>query len=133
MFLVLVFKAFLDHTGVLASLPEALQQLPIPTFLIFVLLFFLGGIISGAAGIIALGAPIAYASFPDAGIPFVILLMSATHAASQLSPTHVCLTVVSEYYGSSLMKLIRRTLPYSLSTILFALLYYLILTVLSSK
>lgn len=129
MFLVLVFKAFLDSTGVLASLPKLLQGLLIPSYLIFVLLFFLGGIVSGASGIIALGTPIAFAAIPDGGVALMVLLMAATHAASQISPTHVCLTVATEYYNTSLMRLMRKTLPYSLATIGFALVYYLVLGV----
>lgn len=128
MALVLIFKAFLDHTGILASLPKILQGLPIPTFLIFVLLFFLGGIVSGASGIVALGTPIAFGAIPNGGAALMVLLMSAAHAASQISPTHICLTVASEYYHTSLMKLMRKTLPYSLATIAFAIVYYLIWT-----
>ncbi|KXT77925.1 DUF401 family protein [Streptococcus sp. DD13] len=127
MFLVLVFKVFLDSTGVLASLPKLLQGLPIPSFLIFVLLFFLGGVISGASGIIALGTPIAFAAVPDGGVALMVLLMATTHAASQVSPTHICLTVVSEYYDTSLLQLMKKTLPYSFATIVFALCYYLLL------
>lgn len=124
MFLVLVFKQFLEATEVLKVLPLILQGLPIPTFLVFTLLFFLGGIVSGASGIIALGTPIAFAALPNGGLPLMILLMATTHAASQISPTHVCLTVVSDYYGSSLLGLMRQTLPYSLATIAFAIAYY---------
>ena len=39
-----------------------LLTLPIPSYLVFVILFFVGGIISGSSGIIALGTPIAFAT-----------------------------------------------------------------------
>ena len=58
-FLVLVLKEFIQFTGVLLILPQVISQLPIPPFLTFAILFFLGGIISGAQGIIALGTPLA--------------------------------------------------------------------------
>ncbi|MEG2185659.1 MAG: hypothetical protein RRY12_13340, partial [Cloacibacillus sp.] len=61
-FLVLVLKEFIDHTGVLQTLPDTLSTLPIPPALVFALIFFLGGIISGSNGIIALGTPLAFAS-----------------------------------------------------------------------
>ena len=54
-FLVLTLKEFLAWTGVLEELPAAMSVLPIPTYLIFALLFFVGGIVSGASGIIAAG------------------------------------------------------------------------------
>ncbi|MBM7642688.1 DUF401 family protein [Streptococcus loxodontisalivarius] len=126
---VLYFKEFLSLTGALAELPNALSHLPLPTFMIFVILFFLGGIISGASGIIALGTPLAFAAMPSAGVALLVLLMCSAHAASQISPVHVCLTVASDYYHISLGDLIKKTLPASLLFILLMIGYYLVLTV----
>ncbi|EHJ55650.1 hypothetical protein STRUR_1740 [Streptococcus urinalis 2285-97] len=53
--------------------------------------------------------------------------MCSAHAASQISPTYVCLSVASESYQISLMNLMRITLPKSLLFILFAISYYLLL------
>ena len=89
-FLVLVFKEFIAYTGVLNVLPDLLLSLPIPPYLVFVILFFIGGIISGSSGIIALGTPIAFATI-QGGMPLMVLLMCICHGASQLSPTHICL------------------------------------------
>lgn len=105
-FLVLVFKEFISYTGVLLLLPEVLSHLPIPSYLIFVVLFFIGGII-------ALGTPIAFSTI-QGGMPLMVLLMCVCHAASQLSPTHICLVVVVDYFKVSLGDLIRKTLPRSL-------------------
>ncbi|WP_440896346.1 DUF401 family protein [Amphibacillus sp. Q70] len=127
MLLVLIFKEFIDHVGVLELLPKILSYLPIPMFLILAILFFVGGIISGAAGIIALGTPIAFAAIPNGGVPLMVLLMCMTHAASQLSPTHVCLLVASEYYHISLMDLLKKTLPFSLLFAFLMIFYYLFL------
>ncbi|MFC3927152.1 hypothetical protein ACVR05_08435 [Streptococcus caprae] len=126
---VLYFKEFLNLTGALASLPDALSGLPLPTFLIFVILFFLGGIISGASGIIALGTPLAFAAISDGGVALLVLLMCCAHAASQLFLVHVCLIVASEYYGISLGDLMRKTLPASLTFIVLMIGYYLALNV----
>ncbi len=125
-FLVLVFKEFIGFSGVLTLLPNVLSQLPIPTYMIFVLLFFIGGIISGASGIIALGTSIAFATL-QGGMPFMVLLMCVCHAASQLSPTHICLSVASDYFHVSLSDLIKETIPKSLSFIAFAIIYYQVL------
>lgn len=125
-FLVLVFKEFVGYSGVLKILPDMLSHLPIPTYLIFVLLFLIGGIISGSSGIIALGTPIAFATLPG-GMPLMVLLMCVCHSASQLSPTHICLSVISDYFHISLGDLIKETIPRCLFFILFAIFYYQIL------
>ena len=109
-FMVLVFKEWLACTGALEALPEALSVLPLPPSLVFSLLFFIGGIISGTNGIIALGTPLAFSAM-DGGLPLMVLLMCISHAASQVSPTHVCLVVASDYYHITLGELIRKTLP----------------------
>lgn len=125
-FLVLVLKEFISYTGVLALLPEALGRLPIPPYLCFGILFFLGGIISGSSGIIAMGTPLAFSALPG-GAPFMVFLMGMTHAASQVAPTHVCLVVASDYYGISLGQLIRKTLPATIAFCIFMVIYYNIL------
>ena len=128
-FLVLLLKGFISHTGVLETLPQVLALLPIPTYLVFALLFFLGGVISGSTSIIALGTPIAFATM-EAGMPLMVLLMCMAHAASQVSPVHVCLVVAAEYYNVSLGAMIRKTLPKALAFCAIAIVYYNILLLL---
>ncbi|MBR5268606.1 MAG: DUF401 family protein [Lachnospiraceae bacterium] len=126
-FLVLVLKEFVAYTGILGELPDMLSVLPIPAFMVFALLFFAGTMVSGSSGIIALGTPLAFAAL-DGGMPLMVLLMCMVHAASQISPIHVCLTIASEYYGISLGELIKKTIP---AALLFAVLmigYYLVLS-----
>lgn len=113
-FLVLVLKEFISYTGVLEELPTVLSVLPIPAYLIFAVLFFVGGVISGANGIIAMGTALAFAAI-DGGMPLMVLLMCMCHAASQVSPTHVCLVEASDYFHITLGDLIRKTLPRSLA------------------
>lgn len=125
-FLVLVLKEFISYTGVTETLPETLSALPIPAYLIFALLFFVGGIISGTNGIIALGTPLAFAAIPG-GTPLMVLLMCMCHAASQISPTHVCLVVASDYFHITLGELIRKTLPVALLFCVLMIGYYQIL------
>lgn len=126
-FLVLVLKECISYTGVFELLPEVLGQLPIPLYLIFAILFFVGSIVSGTSSIIALGTPLAFAAVPGAGMPLMVLLMCMCHAASQISPTHICLIVVTEYFDISLGALVRKTLPVSLAFGLLMIGYYQIL------
>lgn len=125
-FLVLVFKEFIAFTGVLELLPGLLGRLPVPSYLVFALLFFVGGIISGMNAIIALGTPLAFAALPG-GAPLMVLLMCMCHAASQLSPTHVCVVVAAEHFGIPLSRLIRRVLPVALAFCVLMVGYYNVL------
>ena len=57
--LIMIFKELLTETGVITSLPEFFSALPIPTFLVFVLLFLFGTIVAGTQAIIVLCMPMA--------------------------------------------------------------------------
>ena len=127
-FLILVLKEFISYTGVLTLLPAVLSELPIPAWLVFAIMFFVGGAISGSNGIIALGTPLAFATL-DGGIPLMVLLMCMCHAASLISPVHVCLVVASDYFKITMGQLIRKTIPASLVFALLMIGYYLLLTV----
>lgn len=123
---VLILKEFIAYTGVLQLLPEALSVLPIPTWLVFALLFFFGGIISGTQGIIALGTPMAFSAIPG-GMPLMVLLMCMCHAASMVSPVHVCLVVAADYYHITMGELIRKNIPSALVFSALMLGYYQVL------
>ncbi len=127
-FLVLVLKEFLSFVGVLELLPHELAKLPIPAYLIFGLVFFLATVISGSTAAIAMGAPLAFSSLPAGGAPLMIYLMCMVHAASQISPTHICLVVASDYYKISLGELIRKTLPVSFIFCILMTLYYCLIS-----
>jgi len=126
-YLILVFKEFLTHTGVINALPQFFAQLPIPTFLVFALIFFFGALVSGSTAIIALCTTMAFTAIPDGGMPLMVLLMSFTYAAMQVSPTHVCLFVVTEYFHTSFGGIVKKTLPVVLCFCVVTVLYYLLL------
>lgn len=128
-FLVLVLKEFIGCTGVLEELPALLSKLPVPSYLVFAILFFVGGVVSGTNGIVALGTPLAFAAI-DGGMPLMVLLMCMCHAAGQISPTHVCLVVASDYYKITMGELVRKTLPVALLFCLLMLGYYNLLLLL---
>ena len=127
--LVLVLKEFISWTGILQQLPEMMAGLPIPPYLIFALIFFLGGIISGASGVVAMAAPLAFAAL-EGTVPLMILLMCMAHGASLVSPTHVCLVVAADYFKVSMGELIRKTIPASLIFCALMLGYYNLLILL---
>lgn len=122
-FLVLCLKELIAYTGVLLLLPDAMAKLPLPTYLIFGLLFFTATVISGSTGAIAMGTPLAFAAIPG-GAPLMAYLMCMAHAASQISPTHVCLVVAADYFHVTLGDIVKKTLPISIAFCVLMTLYY---------
>lgn len=123
--LVMIFKEVLAATGVISSLPAFFSTLPIPTFLIFALIFFFGTIVSGFQAIVVLCMGMAMATVPQGGgVSLFILLMCMGYAANQLSPIHVCLAVCAEDYGIPLGALVRKAAPVVGSFCAAALGYY---------
>ncbi len=131
-FAVMILKEFLTVSGAINALPDFFAGLPIPSFVVFVLIFFFGSIVSGSTTIIGLCLPVAMATVAGAGLPLVCLLMGVTYAAMQISPTHICLTLTAEYFGIPLGTLIRRTLPAAVTTVAFTTCYYLLWTLLAA-
>lgn len=126
-YLIMVFKEFITHTGVIASMPEVFSSLPIPTFLVFALIFFVGSVVSGSTAIIATCTVAAFSAIPGSGMPLMVLLMSFTYAAMQVSPTHVCLAVITEYFHTDLGGIVKKTIPVILTFCVIVTGYYLLL------
>jgi len=129
-FAVLVLKNFITYTGVLPSLPDAMAALPIPPYIIFFILFFLGSFISGSTSIIAIGGALAFAAVPGPAVPLIMLLMCSCHAASQISPTHVCVVVTADYFRVPFGAMVKKTMPSVVLFCLFSLVYYNLLLIL---
>jgi hypothetical protein len=127
-FTIMVFKDIISFTGVINVLPGFFSQLPIPTYLVFYLIFFFGAIISGQTAITAICTPLAFAAIPDGGMPLLVLLLSAGYIAMQISPTHICLAIVTEYFGTGMEDLIRMTMPILIVFNIVLLGYYMFLT-----
>ena len=125
---VMAFKGVLTASGVITKLPEVLSLLPIPMFMIFALIFLFGSIVGGTQTIVTLCTTAAFAAIPDGGVPLMMLLMSYTYAAMQISPTHVCVTMIAEYCHSSFGAMVKKTLPVIISFMVLIIPYYLLLS-----
>ena len=108
---VMIFKDVLTYTGLISRLPAAFAVLPIPTVVIFALVFLFGSIVAGSQAVIALSMPLAFAAIPDGGLAMMVLLMCMTYIAMQISPAHICLTIVTEVFHTSFIDLVKKTLP----------------------
>ena len=109
--MIMIFKELLTFTGVIGRLPEYFEKLPIHPAIIFSLIFVIGTLVAGSQAIIALALPLAFATIPDGGLALMILLMCMTYIAMQVSPTHICLAIVTEAFDVAFIELVKKTFP----------------------
>jgi len=128
--LILIFKDFLAVTGVVEALPVFFARFPIPNYYMFALIFFFGTLICGANTIVAFCTTMAFATVEGAGTSLMVLLMCASYAAMQVTPVHICLTVVADYFKCSVGGIIRKTLPVIVTFLVFIPFYYQLLRLL---
>lgn len=124
---IMAFKELLAVSGAAAAMTEWFSTLPLPSFLVFAIIFFFGSVISSSTAMIVLCLPMAMVAVPGSPVALLALLMGVSYAAMQLSPTHLCLSLTADYFGISLGRLFKKTLPAVITTVIFTLLYYLIL------
>ncbi|MGI6696289.1 MAG: DUF401 family protein [Christensenellales bacterium] len=122
---IMIFKEVLLASGALHRLPTMFAGLPVPEALLYALMMLLGAVIAGTQAMAAIVIPLAFTAGPD--LPLLVLLMSTGYMAAQVSPPHICLTIVAEYYRSSLAALVRKTLPVLAAFSALALAYYYLL------
>lgn len=127
-FSAMLFKDIVTATGVVSKLPDMFSSLPIPTFIVFGIIFFFGTIVAGLMSMITLVIPIAFQTIAGAGIPLLVFLMYFGYAGGLLNPTHVCLLLCAEHFKIELSDLLKKTvLPISIFLVV-AIVYYLGLT-----
>jgi integral membrane protein (TIGR00529 family) len=123
---IMIFKDIIAASRVINLMPQVFSRLPVPSFLIYMLIFFLGAVVSGQQGINAVALPMAFAS-GSGDFPRFVLLMCCGYAAMQISPTHICLLVVIDYFHVSFGGLVKKTLPVVLIFLLLSVAYYFLL------
>ena len=123
-----VFKDLLILGGVIDVLPTYFEHLPIPAFLVLVILYAFGTLVAGSSAAAAAFIPLAYTMIPNGGAFLLALLMSVSFASSQLSPTHICTAIISDYFGVTFFATVKKLLPLFLLTVLIACGYYILLT-----
>jgi integral membrane protein (TIGR00529 family) len=127
-YLIMVFKEVLKASGAAEELPGALMKIPVPAFLIFMLLFFLAPFVVGSDATSAMFTVMAFSSIPGAGVPLAVLLQTTMYTAMQFSPTHICIHMVADYFQVPFGKVTRYMLPIAAIMLPAAAAYYLLLT-----
>ena len=118
----------LIYTGAIGKLPDLFAGSAIPQFAAFGIIMFLGTIISGANSMIVLLIPLAFASIPNAGAGLLVYLMALSYAAMQISPTHICLAIITEYFRVSWGQLMKKTIPVIVVFVVILTGYYVLLS-----
>lgn len=126
--ILMMFKNILTYTGAVGRLPDLFEGSAIPQFAAFGIIMFMGTIISGANSMIVLLIPLAFANIPNAGAALLMYLMSLSYAAMQISPTHICLAIITEYFNVSWGQLMKKTLPVILVFVVILTGYYMMLS-----
>ena len=108
------------------SLPVKITYVMAGMFLVLALTMFFGTVVSGTQAMVAVLIPIAFAA-PTAGLPLLTLLMCMNYAAAQVSPMHICLSVITEHNKTTLGALVRKTVPVIGTFMLIAVGYYYLL------
>ena len=127
-YLIMVFKEVLKASGAAEELPGALMKIPVPAFLIFMLLFFLAPFVVGSDATSAMFTVMAFSSIPGAGVPLAVLLQTTMYTAMQFSPTHICIHMVADYFKVPFGKVTRYMLPIAAILLPVVAAYYLLLT-----
>ena len=72
--------------------------------------------------------PLAFASIPHAGAGLLVYLMALSYAAMQISPTHICLAIITEYFWVSWGQLMKKTIPVIVVFVVILTGYYVLLS-----
>ncbi|MCL1975357.1 MAG: DUF401 family protein [Firmicutes bacterium] len=124
---VMAFKDTLMLCGVTDILPGAIAKLPIPAFLTFSLMALLISAITGmtitTTGIVL---PLALIGVSNT-LPIATLIILSAYCGVMVTPMHLCITMVTEYFKADLRHVLAKSLPtylimYALSAGLYILL-----------
>ncbi len=101
---VMVFKGMLDATGAIDALPRVFEASGMPPFIIFLLLPFVVGLLTGlTVAFVGATFPIIVAmtgGHPDPAV--ITLAFAGGFAGVMLSPTHLCLLLTIRYFHAEI-------------------------------
>ncbi|HSA79138.1 MAG TPA: DUF401 family protein [Nitrospirota bacterium] len=101
---IMVFKGMLDATGAIEALPVFFRQSGLPTGLIFFILPFIVGLLTGlTVAFVGTTFPIITAMMggsPDLGM--ITFAFASGFAGVMLSPTHLCLLLTIRYFNADM-------------------------------
>ncbi len=106
---IMVFKGMLDATGAIEALPVFFRQSGLPTGLVFFILPFIVGLLTGlTVAFVGTTFPIITAMMggsPDLGV--ITFAFASGFAGVMLSPTHLCLLLTIRYFNADMARTYR--------------------------
>lgn len=106
---IMVFKGMLDATGAIEALPVFFRQSGLPTGLVFFILPFIVGLLTGlTVAFVGTTFPIITAMMggnPDLGA--ITFAFASGFAGVMLSPTHLCLLLTIRYFNADIARTYR--------------------------
>ncbi|MBR5430449.1 MAG: DUF401 family protein [Firmicutes bacterium] len=124
-YVVMIFKDVLLGSGAVDALPDIISRLPISPLLVFSLMTVFIGMITGITfSATAITMPLLMTALPGYGIAQVALIHLSAYVGCQLTPTHLCISISSEYFNANLQRVILGYLPLYLILYLANLLIY---------
>lgn len=125
---IMVFKDLLSVSGAIDALPPVISRLPLPPLIIYSLMCLFISIITGVifsgTGIVV---PLLMATVPGFTPGMLAFLQVSGYIGAQITPTHSCVVLSSDYFHANLGRTILRSLPlYAAIYALSALLYLVI-------
>lgn len=122
---VMVFKDMLMLSGAVDRLPEQIAVLPLPPVVLFSLMtMFISMIVGITYASTAIVMPLLMVSMPGLSVVTVAFMHISAYIGAQLTPTHLCVSITTEYFGANLQKVLLKSLPVYLVLYVIAMIFY---------
>lgn len=118
---VMVFKNMLVDSGVVEQLPAFLTQADVPVLLMFFLLPFTVGVLTGiSTAYVAVTFPILAGLLPEINLSYMAFAYVSGFAGVMVTPIHLCMVFSANYYKAKLGSLMVRVMIPQFVLIAFA-------------
>ncbi|WP_258358670.1 DUF401 family protein [Moorella sulfitireducens] len=125
---VMLFKEVLVDTRAVEGLPSILAMLPVPEFLLFGLISFLVGMMTGLmVACIGIVFPIVMSTVDgQMSLPLAVFVFIAGFTGNMLTPMHLCLALTVDFFKADLRKVLKMMVVPEVALLAVALAVYLV-------
>jgi uncharacterized protein len=125
---IVLFKETMESSGAVANLSGFFVGHGIPALLIFCLLPFIAGLLTGhTIGFVGSAFPILLSIVDHASLPLISFAFASGLIGVLLSPVHLCLILSREYFRADLSGIYKKTIPASMIVFGVATVRYLLM------
>lgn len=104
---VMVFKDVLLSSGAVDALPGIISRLPVPPIVVFSLMSLFIAMITGMIfSTTAITMPLTMAAIPGYTAAAVALIHMSAYIGCQLTPTHLCIPISSDYFKANMQRMV---------------------------